>query len=511
MRPVDLGLVPRPARIEVLDGDLLLGSESQVHRSVDPSLPPEAYVLDVGPDAVTIRGGSDAGVFYGVQTLLQLFPAERLTRPALVDALAPGPVGVPRVLIEDRPGHPWRGFMLDLARHFFPVEFLLATIDQLAAHKLNVLHLHLTDDQGWRLPVPGYPLLTEVGAWRTATIVGFDHNENEYDHDGLPHGGAYTREELQLVAAYAAERHITVLPEVDFPGHVNAAIAAYPDLGNGTGTRVRTRWGISPHILNLEESTLRFVRAVLDEVMDIFPATYVHCGGDEVPKEEWIDSPAVQRRREELGLRDEEALQGWFTGRMDEMVRARGRRLVAWDEVVMGAAPKDTLVMAWRSTEHGIHAALAGYDVVMSPSEWVYLDHRQSTNPDEPVTFPDSPIPLARVFAFEPVPEVLRRLAGTPGCGRVLGAQAHLWTEYVPSERAAQYMTYPRLCAFAEAVWRQPLEPGAGRDFADFHRRLTRHIARLRAAGIAYRTFDTSSPLVELEQVPPEERLPVSR
>ncbi|WP_210481223.1 beta-N-acetylhexosaminidase [Naasia sp. SYSU D00948] len=508
---MDLGLVPQPARIEVLEGTLLLGSTSQVHREIDRSLPPEGYVLEVGPDAVSIRGGSDAGVFYGVQTLLQLLPPERLSRPDLEEALAPGPVRLPRVLIEDSPAHPWRGFLVDVARHFFPVEFLLATIDQLAAHKLNVLHLHLTDDQGWRLPVPGYPLLTELGGWRSATVVGFDHPGADVREDGLPHGGAYTREELELVVAYAAQRHVTVLPEVDLPGHVEAAIAAYPELGNGARAQVRTRWGVSTRILNLEESTLRFVREVLAEVMDIFPGPFVHSGGDEVPKKEWIESPAVQRKRRELGLPDEEALQGWFTARIDDIVRERGRRLVAWDEVVDGGAPQDILVMAWRTRQHGIDAALAGYDVVMTPSEWVYLDHRQSRNPDEPVTFPDSPLPLARVFAFEPVPPGARERLAAPGAGRVLGAQANLWTEYVPGVRQAEYMTYPRLCAFAEAVWRSPLAPGQHRDFADFHRRLSRHTARLEAAGIGYRRFDTASPLLELEQLPPEHRISVSR
>ncbi|BDZ46777.1 beta-N-acetylhexosaminidase [Naasia aerilata] len=397
--------------------------------------------------------------------------------------------------------------MLDVARHFFPVEFVLRMIDQLAAHKLNVLHLHLTDDQGWRIPIPGYPRLTEVGAWRPETIVGFDHEEDEYERDGEPHGGAYTRAELEDIVAYAAARHIDVLPEVDFPGHASAAIAAYPKLGNGGRSEVRTRWGISTHILNLEEATLRFVQAVFDEVTSIFPSAYVHGGGDEVPKREWRESAKVQRKRVELGIDNEEELQGWFTAQVDRMLREKQRRLVAWDEVVTGGAPRDTVVMAWRSTGYGVDAALRGYDVIMSPSEYLYLDHRQSTNPDEPVTFPASPLPLARVFEFEPVPEGLREAYGRPGCGRVLGGQVHLWSEYVPTVAHAEYMTFPRLCAFAEAVWRQPLAPGGTRSFPEFHRRLSHHATRLQAAGIRYRRFDTSSAFLELEQVPPERRL----
>lgn len=241
--------------------------------------------------------------------------------------------------------------------------------------------------------------------------------------------------------------------------------------------------------------------------MSIFPFAYAHAGGDEVPKREWRESASAQRRRVEYGIADEEELQGWFTAQIDRMLRGKGRRLVAWDEVIVGGAPKDTVVMAWRSSSVGVNAALRGYDVVMSPSEYLYLDHRQSTNPDEPVTSPNSPLPLARVFEFEPVPEGLREAYGSPGCGRVLGGQIHLWSEYVPTIPHAEYMAFPRLCAFAEAVWREPLPAGGTRSFPEFHRRLSHHALRLQAAGIRYRRFDNSSAFLELEQVPPNRRL----
>jgi len=507
MTAAALGLVPAPVTVEVLPGTFLLDGEHGISRHLDSGLSGEAYVLDVTADGVSISAGGDAGLFYGLQTLLQLLPPDRLpsARRSLDAALREsGPVQIPQLHIEDEPAYPWRGFMLDVARHFFPAEFILKLIDQLAAHKLNVLHLHLTDDQGWRLPVPGYPKLTEVGGWRPETLVGFDHERDEIELDGVPHGGAYTRAELEQIVAYAAERFIEVVPEVDLPGHATAAVAAYPELGNGPAAEVRMRWGISTNILNVQDETLRFVEDVMAEVASIFPSRWIHGGGDEVPKKEWRESAAVQERIADLGLADELALQGWFTGRVGDMVRGHGRRLLAWDEVVEADAPADTVVMAWRSTAHGVDAVRAGYDVVMSPSEYVYLDHRQSMNPGEPVTFPGSPLPLAKVFEFEPVPAALRE-DEQAGNGRVLGGQAHLWSEYVPTPRDAEYMAFPRLCALAEAVWRPPLAPGASRDFADFHTRLSLHVERLAADDIGYRRFETTSPESELLQHPERE------
>jgi hexosaminidase len=475
-------LIPHPRNLHRSPGMFRFTGESDIRASVDAALPDEAYTLQIDPTGVTIRGGDEAGLFYARQTLRQLLPT---TSAGPLDPLT-GEADLPHLTITDAPEYPWRGFMLDVARHFLPAGFVLKMIDQLALHKLNRLHLHLTDDQGWRLPVPGYPLLTEVGGRRRETIAGYDTERDDVEYDGVPHEGAYTRAELERIVAYAAERHITVVPEVDLPGHAQAAIAAYPELGSGEPTEVRTRWGISTRILNLEDSTLDFVGAVLDEVLSIFPGPYVHVGGDEVPRKEWRESAAAQRRLEETGLPDVEQLLGWFVARVGERVRADGRRPVAWDEVVDGGAPKDTLVMGWRSVGHAVNAVHAGYDVIITPRPPLYLDFRQSSSPDEPVSFPETPTTLADVFRFEPLPQLLHR-APEPGEGRILGAQANLWTEYVPDTDAAEYMTFPRLAAFAEGVWRAPIGPGGTRDLDEFLGRLEGHLPRLDAAGIRYR------------------------
>lgn len=497
MQATELGLIPAPGVVQFGSGHFVATATVRVNESVDPELSAEGYVLDVTGHGVDIRGGGSAGVFYGRQTLRQLLPPQWAAAVFTADEvrLPPG-TRLPHLHIEDAPAYPWRGFMLDVARHFFSVPFLLKLIDQLAAHKLNVLHLHLTDDQGWRIPIPGYPRLTTVGSQRGETVIGFDTGDSaDARFDGTPHGGSYTRAELEQVVAYAGERHITVLPEVDLPGHVTAALAAYPELGSGEPTPVRTRWGISTRILALTPETMRFVSAVLAELAAVFPGSPIHLGGDEAPKREWRASAAAQERIRALGLASEEHLQGWFTAELGRQLHQLGRKLVAWDEVVTGNAPRDTVVMAWRSSAHGVRAALAGYDVVMSASKSVYFDHRQSDGPNEPVTFPGSPLPLSQVFAFEPTPQELRDQAGADTRrGRILGAQAHLWTEYVPTSEHAEYMIFPRLCAFAEAAWRVPLGPDEQRNFPEFRRRLTRHLPRLVAAGLRFRPVEEDTP-----------------
>jgi hexosaminidase len=482
-------LIPQPRQFHVFPGTVRFSGESGVRSVIDPQLGAEAYMLTVDGNGVQISGGSDAGVFYARQTLRQLLPP---SGAGPLDPIEASGVDLPHLHIEDRPEYEWRGFMLDVARHFLPAEFVQKVIDQLAALKINRLHLHLTDDQGWRLPVPGYPRLTEVGGRRRETIVGYDDETDDVEYDGTPHEGAYTRGELEELVRYAAARHIVVVPEVDLPGHAQAAVAAYPHLGSGEPTEVRTRWGISDRILNLEDYTLDFVSAVLDEVLDIFPGGYVHVGGDEVPRKEWRESAAAQQRMAEAGLPDVEQLLGWFVGRVGERVRAGGRRPVAWDEVVDGGAPKDTLVMAWRGVQHGVKAVRDGYDVIITPRPPLYFDFRQSADPREPVSFPEAPTTLEDVFRFEPLPEPLRGEA-RDGDGRVLGAQANLWTEYVPTTDAAEYMIFPRLLAFTEAAWRPPLEEGATRDLDGFLRRVEQHLPRLEAAGVRYRPLGTDA------------------
>jgi hexosaminidase len=475
--------IPQPRQFHLFPGTFRFSGESDIRSAIDPTLGPEAYMLTIDGNGVAISGGDAAGVFYARQTLRQLLPPSAAGPLDPIDAAG---VDLPHLHVEDRPEYEWRGFMLDAARHFLPVEFVHKMIDQLAALKLNRLHLHLTDDQGWRLPVPGYPKLTEVGGRRRETVVGYDTEQDDVEYNGIPHEGAYTRAELEDIVRYAAERHIVVVPEIDLPGHAQAAIAAYPELGSGAPTEVRTRWGISSRILNLEDATLDFVSAVLDEVVDIFPGGYVHVGGDEVPRQEWCESPTAQQRLAETGLPDAEQLLGWFVGRVGERVRAGGRRPVAWDDVVDGGAPKDTLVMAWRGVEYGVQAVREGYDVVITPRPPLYFDFRQSSDPEEPLSFPEAPTTLADVFRFEPLPEALRG-GSQNGNGKVLGAQANLWTEYVPTTDAAEYMVFPRLLAFAEVAWRAPLEDGVRPDFDAFLERVEQHLPRLDAAGVRYR------------------------
>jgi hexosaminidase len=382
--------------------------------------------------------------------------------------------------------------MLDVARHFMPKDGVLRYVDLMAAHKLNVLHLHLTDDQGWRIEIRRHPRLTEVGSWRTRTKFG--HRASPLWED-KPHGGFYTRDDIREIVAYAAARHIAVVPEIDVPGHSQAAIAAYPELGNTdvvdtTSLAVWDNWGISPNVLAPTDTTLRFYEEVFEEVLELFPpdavphsgfSRFVHIGGDECPKDQWRRSPAAQARIRELGLDGEDGLQAWFIRHFDTWLAARGRRLIGWDEILEGGLAPGAAVSSWRGYEGGIAAARAGHDVVMCPEQQVYLDHRQDPGPDEPV-----PIGFVRtledVYRFAPVPP---ELTGDRA-RHVLGAQANVWTEVMEDQGRVDYQVFPRLAAFAEALW-SPLPPPGERDFAGFDARMTTHYARLDALGVTYR------------------------
>nr|WP_153427136.1 beta-N-acetylhexosaminidase [Streptomyces alkaliphilus] len=441
---------------------------------------PEAYELVVDASEVVIEGGGPAGVLWGAQTLRQLLGPDAFRRAPLRH----GPLKVPPVRIVDAPRFAWRGMMLDVARHFMPKDGVLRYLDLLAAHKLNVLHLHLTDDQGWRMPVERYPRLTEVGSWRARTRQGFGEDARWEER---PHGGHYTRDDLREIVAYAAARHITVVPEIDLPGHSQAAIAAHPWLGNTdvvdtSALRPWDRWGINPNVLNVSEATVEFYENVLTEVLEIFPSEWIHIGGDECPKEQWRASPAAQRRIRELGLADEDELQSWLIRHFDRWLAERGRRLVGWDEILEGGLAPGATVMSWRGYAGGLAAARAGHDVVMCPQQHTYLDWRQSEDPEEPV-----PIAHARtlrdVHRFEPVPESLTEAEAA----RIIGVQANVWTETMDSARAVDYMVFPRLAAFAEVAW-SPRPGTAERDFGDFGRRMeAAHHARLDALGVEYR------------------------
>ncbi|HEU4631197.1 MAG TPA: family 20 glycosylhydrolase, partial [Gemmatimonadaceae bacterium] len=392
---------------------------------------------------------------------------------------------IPAVHVEDRPRFAWRGAHLDVSRHFMPREFVEKYIDLMALHRLNTFHWHLTDDQGWRLEIRKYPRLTEVGAWRTRTLVGrrVSADSTAWRYDETPHGGYYTQDDVREVVAYAAARHVTVVPEIEMPGHAVAAIAAYPQLGvTEQPPEVGTRWGVYSEILNAEPGTVAFMQDVLTEVLELFPGPFVHVGGDEADKTLWKASPQIQARIRELGLADEHALQSWFIRQMDDFLTAHGRRLVGWDEILEGGLAPNATVMSWRGTAGGIAAARAGHDVVMAPNGSTYLDHYQSRDvAREPMAIGGF-LPLDSVYLYEPVPAELDAAAAR----HVLGAQAQLWTEYIPDPKQAEYMAYPRLAALAEVVW----TPAAEKDLADFRRRLAVHLRRLDALDVRYRPPD---------------------
>ncbi|MFI8005347.1 beta-N-acetylhexosaminidase [Streptomyces sp. NPDC086010] len=459
-------------------------SANTIELQVDRALEPEGYLL--GVDAVRgvrITGGSAAGVFWGAQTLRQLLGPEAFRR-------APVRAGaerrIPFTEIEDAPRFGWRGLMLDVARHFMPKDGVLRMLDLLAAHKLNVFHFHLTDDQGWRIEIKRHPRLTEAGAWRARTKYG--HRASEL-WDETPHGGYYTQDDIREIVAYAAERHIRVVPEIDIPGHSQAAISAYPELGNTdvvdtSALSVWDTWGINPNVLAPTDNTLRFFEGVFEEVLDLFPvdtSPFIHVGGDECLKDQWKQSPAAQARMTGLGLADEYELQSWFIRHFDRWLTDRGRRLIGWDEILEGGLAEGAAVSSWRGYAGGVAAAEAGHDVVMCPEQQVYLDHRQDGGPDEPM-----PIGFVRtledVYRFEPVPPGLSEEAA----GHILGAQANVWTEVMQDRARVDYQVFPRLAAFAEAVW-SPLPAPAERDFAGFDRRMRAHYARLDALGVGYR------------------------
>jgi hexosaminidase len=455
------------------------GPGDAVTLRVDPGIDaasPEGYRLAVRPGGVTVTGGSAAGVFYGAQTLRALLPATAYRRARIDD----GPWRLPLADIADRPRHGWRGTLLDVARHFLPKQDLLRFIDLIALHKLNVLHLHLTDDQGWRIEIRRHPRLTEVGAWRRESPVG-DRRHGRFD--GRPHGGYYTRDDIREIVAYAAQRHVTVVPEIDVPGHAGAAIAAYPHLGNTdlpgrpAEPEVATRWGILDHTLNAEPATLDFLRDVFDEVMDLFPARHICVGGDECPTAPWEASARARERIAQLGLADADGLRHWYVARLAEHLAARGRILLGWDEIGDGDLPAGAVIASWRGTAGAVAAARQGHDVVLCPEDQVYLDYRQSQHPGEPTPV-GAVSSLAHVYAFEPVPAALTEAEAA----HVLGAQCNIWTEHLDSARAIDYMAFPRLAAFAEAVWSGP--PG---DYPDFERRLAVHEHRLDALGVEYR------------------------
>jgi hexosaminidase len=437
--------------------------------SADASPGPEGYRLVVSPSGVTIDASAHAGLFYGVQTLRQLLPADASPRDAART--------IPAVTIVDEPRFSYRGMHLDVGRHLFPVAFIKRYIDLMAMYKMNTFHWHLTEDQGWRIEIAKYPRLTEVGSCRRETIL--EKNFDPYVGDGTPYCGYYTQDEIREIVAYAAERYVTVMPEIEMPGHSVAALAAYPELACTDGPfEVFTRWGVTEDIYCPKEETFGFLEDVLTEVMALFPSRYIHIGGDEAPKARWKESDVAQAVIRREGLADESALQSYFVRRIERFLSAHGRQLVGWDEILEGGLAPEATVMSWRGMEGGIEAARQGHDVIMTPGSHVYFDYYQGDPAFEPLAIGGFS-PIDRVYAFEPVPEEL-----TPEEARhVLGAQGNVWTEYMATSDYVEYMVFPRLLALSEVVW----SPKDTRNWDGFAARLPAQFRRLDRYGVNYR------------------------
>ncbi|MEV0311455.1 beta-N-acetylhexosaminidase [Nonomuraea fuscirosea] len=459
-----------PVRTALAGLDPLPGDSGEIDVRRDPALGEEAYRLTTGSRGVEIVAGGPAGAFYAAQSLRQLLP------PASFRFSAGASWPIPGVRIEDAPRFAWRGLHLDVARHFFPKREILRLIDLMALHKLNRLHLHLVDDQGWRVESPAYPLLHEVSSHRPRTATNF-HREPE-SYDDLPHGGYYTLDDLAEMGAYARSRHVTIVPEIDVPGHASAILAAYPAFGvTGEPYDVLDRWGISPAILSPLPPTVEFLTTIFDEIIGALGETpFVHIGGDEVVLDHWAESAEIGAYRDSLGLESVNDLQAWFLRRLADALAERGARAVVWDEAfVSGRLRQDTVVMPWRGMGVGRRAAAAGHDVVATPVFPLYFDYAESSSPDEPMAIGDATT-VEDVAAFEPAPADWTEEERA----RVLGVQAQLWTERVPDARTVDYRLWPRACALAEVAWSGTASPG-------FDGRLTEHLARLDALGVEYR------------------------
>jgi hexosaminidase len=449
------------------------GSNS-IRLLLDPGLEalgPDGYRLTVTPSAITLAGSTTTGVFYAIQSLRQLLPVEVEQRLPVsgVDWR------VECLEIDDRPRFAWRGFMLDEGRHFQGRETVLQLLDLMALHKLNLFHWHLTEDQGWRIEIKKYPRLAQVGSHRAGTRKGYTNGK----HDGVPHGGFYTQDEIRAIVAYAAERHITIVPEVEMPGHAVAALAAYPELScSGGPFEVATHFGIFPDIFCAgKEAVFSFLEDVLDEVLELFPSAYIHIGGDEAPKKRWQACPDCQRRIREVGLKDAHALQVYFTNRIAAYLDSKGRHAIGWNEILQPGLAKGAVVQYWARGRKQLLEAIRrdARPTVMSYCFYTYLDYTYKL------------IPLRRIYKYEPLPSGLEEQAAAS----ILGVESPLWTEWVPARARLDYQVFPRLTALAETGW----TPAEKKNLRDFHRRLEPFLSRLDRLGVQHATLDESEPL----------------
>jgi hexosaminidase len=451
-------------------------------KRADRALGPEGYALTITTKSVVIRAPTQAGLFYGMQTLLQLLPPEIFSTNVKVDM----DWQMPCVQIEDWPRFKWRGLMLDVSRHFYTKAEVEKILDGMALYKMNTLHWHLVDDDGWRVQIKKYPRLTQVGAWRKSIGFGLDSNASTaYGPDGR-YGGYYTQDDIREVVAYAARRHITIVPEIEMPGHSAAALAAYPQFGSSDKPYTTDRGGeFHMGVFNpADPAAFTFLENVLDEVFKLFPGKYVHIGGDEVPAGAWAKNSACLALMKREGLKNEEELQSWFTKRITKFIVAHGKAPIGWSEIIKGGLATNAAVMDWIGG--GVEAASAGHNVVMTPTRYCYFDHYQSLDHSREPRAIGGYLPLRKVYAFEPVPTNLPAQFRS----HILGAQGNLWTEYIASLSHVEYMIFPRLCALSEVVW----SPKDSRNWDDFVRRLAVNEQRLEELGFNYRR-GTSEPM----------------
>lgn len=497
-------IIPMPANQEFRDGQFVLSSETEINFEeefnvagnflkafLEPALKkkkgvenkinfvkdtsilnPEGYNIEVNPIHIKISAATAQGAFYAVQTLRQLLPVELET-----GKLKRKDIAIAATKISDQPQFSYRGMHLDVARHMFSVEFIKKYIDALAMLKMNTFHWHLTDDQGWRIEIKQYPKLQEVATFRDETLIGH-YSDQPHQYDGKRYGGYYTQEEIKDIIAYAQERFVTVIPEIEMPGHAQAAIAAYPELGcTGNQIEVATKWGVFEEIYCPNEKTFAFLEDVLDEVLELFPSKYIHIGGDEAPKTRWENCAHCQALIKKEGLKDEHELQSYFITKMEKYLNSKGRQIIGWDEILEGGLAPNATVMSWRGTSGAVEAAKAGHNVVMTPTSHCYFDYYQSENEDEPLAIGGF-LPLEKVYGFNPIPEELTTEEST----YVLGAQGNIWTEYIPTEDQLEYMAFPRMLAMSEVVWSKP----EAKNYEDFVSRVEAFHKRLDALDINY-------------------------
>ena len=449
--------------LKIMRTDIPMASSILLTKTSSPAMAKDSYKLTVNLNQVSVFGKT-AGVFYGLQTLLQL-----------IQHTKENGYSIPCLEMSDEPRYPWRGMHLDVSRHFFPTKFIKKYIDLIAFYKMNMFHWHLTDDQGWRIEIKKYPKLTSVGAWRNGSMIG---PFSAQQVDSIRYGGFYSQEEIREIVAYAGKRHVTIVPEIEMPGHSLAALASYPTLScTGGPFEVAQAWGVFDDVFCPKEETFNFLKNVLTEVSELFPGKYIHIGGDECQKIRWKNCSHCKALMKKLKLKNETQLQSYFIRRIGKMLKLMGKQVIGWDEILEGGLAPGAAVMSWRGTEGGIAAARQHHQVVMTPGAYCYFDHYQGSQQNEPLAI-GGYTTIEKVYSFEPMPSALNEMEQH----YILGAQGNVWTEYITSPEQVEYMALPRMCALAEVLW----TPKNQKDYPDFQNRLLRHFSILDKLNVNY-------------------------